>query len=669
MRFVFCLIQIALLLFVVAPVAGSARAQADERTAIGQKIGDVSFVDIRTLERSLSEFGERDALVLVFTTTTCPLVQRYLPRLKALHERFGDRVQFVAINVGAADSIRAVAAHGLESGALFPFVKDRDGSCADAVGVTRTPEVAVLDRERRLVYRGRIDDQYRLGGALPAARRDDLAAALEELLAGREISVPTTPVDGCLITRPDGDVSARSVTYHRDVAPIVEASCATCHRPGTAAPFPLQTFEQVRSHGSMVAEVVELERMPPWYANPAHGRFQNDRSLTAEQRATIVRWVESGMPAGVASDPAAAMEPGGDVGSTTDAAPEPDSATSGSGTPDSTASGTGVPESVDPAASGHNAEPAKSASGWTIGKPDLIVPMILDHRIPADGFVSYRYVALPYLFARETWIEAIEIRPDNRTVVHHANLAYGAPGHEPGLSTFITGYVPGGQAMNLTHFDNDVAFKVPPYSVLGLQIHYVTTGKPERCRIAVGLRFKRGKVKKQLRFRLADPRRFSIPPNHPAYPVRKSFQLKHDVSILGFFAHMHLRGKDMTFLAHRPDGSTETMLQIPNYSFDWQHGYEVRPGDVRLPRGSRIEVIAHYDNSRFNPYNPDPERAVRYGPQTVHEMMNGYVFFTRDDESLDLDIDPATGWVRDTASATPAGGDQKAEKADDPPRR
>ena len=294
MQFALSPFSIAFLLLLSASTPASASPQADERTAIGQKVGDLSFLDIRTLERSLSEFGERDAFVLVFTTTTCPLVQRYLPRLKELHERFGDRAQFVAINVGAADSIRAVAAHGLESGALFPFVKDRDGSVVDAVGVTRTPEVAVLDRERRLVYRGRIDDQYRLGGALPAPRRHDLAEALEELLAGRDISVATTPVDGCLITRPNDDVSARSVTYHRDVAPIVEKSCVSCHQPGTAAPFSLQTYASPRPAFLVTKDFInEIRRQnmekaaadAPTPANPHRGRqLYRSRSPSGRSR-------------------------------------------------------------------------------------------------------------------------------------------------------------------------------------------------------------------------------------------------------------------------------------------------------------------------------------------------------------------------------------------------
>lgn len=575
---------------------------------IGTRVETLSFKDIRYLPRSLAELGAHDAFVFVFTNTTCPLVRRYMPRLNQLHQKYGDRAQFVAINVGNGDSIRDMAAQALEYSAQYPFVKDVDHSCVATLGVQRTPEVVILDQQHVLVYRGRIDDQYRLGGVLPQPRRRDLEEALLEVLAGETVTVPTTPVDGCQITRPSdasGHSSSAPVpTYHADVAPIVRAHCQPCHQPGSAAPFSLMTYRQVRNEGAMIAEVVSEGRMPPWYAHPAHGVFQNDRSLPSADRATLLRWLREGMPEGATTvEPATASE------ATT-------------------------------------AAPAPRPSRWTIDPPDLEVSMVSAHRLPADGFVPYRYVVLPHVFLRETWIEAFEIAPDNRAVVHHANLAYAAPGAKPGQGTFITGYVPGGQAMDLSRFDNDVAFRIPALSVLGLQIHYVTTGKEEQCTITVGIRYKRGKVRKQLRFNLADPHRFRIPPQHAAFPISDSFRLKHDVSILGLFAHMHLRGKDMTFLAHLPDGSTETLLQIPNYSFDWQLGYEIAPGQRRLPKGTRVEALAHYDNSAFNPYNPDPSKTVRYGAQTVDEMMNGYVFFTVDSEELELQINPKTGGVR-----------------------
>lgn len=533
--------------------------QPNEPPQIGDTIADLQFKDIRYLPRSLEELGEHKAYVFVFTNTTCPLVQRYLPRLKALDEKYGPQgVQFVAVNVGTGDTIQDMASHALKYGALFPFVKDTDGSCTQALGVQRTPEVAVLDAKYRLVYRGRIDDQYRLGGALPKARRHHLEEAIQDILADRQVARPTTPVDGCQITFPDVSSKPKNkYTYAEHVAPLIQQHCANCHRPNTAAPFDLLTYDDVSSQGEMIAEVVREQRMPPWFASPKHGTFHNAPTITLQDRRTITDWVRGGMDSGDLSKLASDKKP--------------------------------VAE----------AEKTK----WKIGEPDLVIPMAFSHNIQADGFVPYKYVVLPYVFAKDTWVEAFEILPSNRRVVHHTNMAYGSLSQKPGLSTFITGYVPGGQAMDLAHFDNDLAFRVPAASLLGLQIHYTTTGVAERCTFEIGIRFARKKVQKQLRFRLADPRRFRIPPHHRGYAVSQSFKLKQDVSLLGMFTHMHLRGKDMTFLAHLPDGKTETLLEIPNFNFDWQLSYEIEPGKKRLPKGTRLEAIAHFDNSDFNSYN------------------------------------------------------------------
>jgi hypothetical protein len=212
--------------------------------------------------------------------------------------------------------------------------------------------------------------------------------------------------------------------------------------------------------------------------------------------------------------------------------------------------------------------------------------------------------------------------------------------------TFITGYVPGGQPMDLTKFDNGVAYKLPAGSALGLQIHYTTTGQEQKCRIQVGLRFPKEQIRKQLYHFVLDPRGWKIPPGDPAFRITSTHELKRDADLLGLFTHMHVRGRDMTFYAVDPSGSKETLLQIPNYNFEWQLGYELAPGTKLLPKGTKIEAIAHFDNSPLNPYNPDPKATVEYGPQTVDEMFNGFVFYVDQNESLQIDVDPKTGRVK-----------------------
>jgi len=576
--------------------------QADD--AVGLSIGKVSpelrFRDIRGLNRQLQDFGEAKAVVLTFTSTTCPLVRRSFPKLVELYREYRDRgVVFAAVNVGAQDTIRAMASQAIELDVPFYFVRDVDGSVVRALGVSRTPEVVILDAQRVLRYRGRIDDQLRPGGTRPTASRADLRLALDEVLAGRPVTISETPVDGCLITAPapvrvPADAAAIP-TWSGGIGQLIHARCTRCHRAGDAAPFPLLTYDDTVAQRQMIAEVVETESMPPWYAAPQHGEFQNTDSLTPAQKMQLLTWIAADCPPG---DPAAAPEP-----------------------------------------------PAESVKEWRIGTPDVVITMLEEHDVPATGFVPYRYTLLPYVFFGETWVEAFEIRPLNRAVVHHCNMAY-VTKDGAGEQTFITGYVPGGQPMDMGRFDNGSAFRIPGGAGLGLQIHYTTTGKAERSRIQVGLRFPKSPVRRQLRHFLLDPRGWRIPPYEPAFAVQGKHILDRDITLMGMFTHMHVRGRDMTFYATPPNGSRETLLQIPNFNFEWQLGYEIAAGKKLLPAGTEMTAIAHFDNSVFNPWNPDPADEVRYGPQTIHEMFNGYVFFVDQHEELSINTDPRTGRVK-----------------------
>lgn len=598
------------------------QARADEtRVPVGSLVETLNFRDIRGLDRNLAELGEHKAYVFVFTTTVCPLVKRSLPKLVELSKQFpGEDVQFVVVNVGAEDTIREMAEQAIDFGIEFPFVKDVELSCAKALGVTKTPEVAVLNHQKRLIYRGRIDDQLRLGGSRPEATRRDLEMALRELLNDQAITVSETPVDGCEITQPAPLKSdaAGGLEYHRHIAPLVERKCNHCHRSGTAAPFSLQTYADVSSNAGMIQRVVKDEMMPPWYASARHGKFQNDPSLSPEEKSQLFRWISSGCPEGspvpVKSDDKADDKAKGADSAKRDTARD----------------------------TAHQLAVSEDAGGWRIGKPDVVIKMFEEHKVPETGFVPYRYAVLPYLFLQDTWVEAFEIRPSNPSVVHHCNMAY-VNSSGAGEETFITGYVPGGQPMDLGRFDNGAAFLIPKGSGLGLQIHYTTTGKSEKCQISVGIRFPRRTVQKRLAHFLLDPRPLNIPPHNAAYEVRASHVLKQDVDLLGMFTHMHVRGKDMTFFAEVPGEERQTLLRIPNYNFEWQLGYELAPGDKQLPKGTVIEAVGHFDNSSFNPYNPDPTKTIHYGPQTTDEMFNGFVFFVDSAEHLNLSVDPMTG--------------------------
>ncbi|MGE5195320.1 MAG: hypothetical protein ACM3U2_22735 [Deltaproteobacteria bacterium] len=255
------------------------------------------------------------------------------------------------------------------------------------------------------------------------------------------------------------------------------------------------------------------------------------------------------------------------------------------------------------------------------------------------------------VFTQDTWIIAAEILPDNPKIVHHCNMGHFTIGKSFSEGNFITGRVPGGTPLVA---DDGVALRIPKNSVVGLQIHYTTTGKPEKNRMSVGFKFPKGIVHKELKHLQVTTSDFVIPPGAPAHPVVSSRTLPADASGIGIFSHMHLRGKDMAFIAHSPTGEKETLLSIPNYNYAWQQNYRWEPGKKKFPKGTRIEVIAHYDNSPFNPWNPDPKAEVRNGPQTFHEMMFGFFFYTEDREELNLHVDPKTGHPVQEPAVTPA---------------
>ncbi len=568
------------------------------KPGIGSQVGEFSFKDIRYLPRSLKELGQKKAYVFVFTTLDCPVARRYMPRIVELEKAFRDKdVQFVNINTGGNDPLVEVAYQAVELNAPFPFCKDFDGGAVRALGVSRTPEAVVLDADRKLRYRGRIDSQYRLGGVKDDKGREDLRLAIEDVLAGRDVATAETPVDGCLITMTKPPKTS-GVTFAEHIAPLMQKHCQDCHHDGGSAPFALMDYDDVSANAQMIAEVVGERRMPPMYASLQHGEFTNLRLLTPEQRSQIIGWIAEGKPMGDSAKlPTPRKFPG--------------------------------------------------EGQWKIGEPDLVLTIPNENKIPADGILPYQYKLLhykskvfPYIFPHDTWVTAAQILPGNREAVHHCNMAYIDPKGKYTDAQFVTGQVPGGQPMVL---DNGIGFKIPKGCMLVLQLHYVTTGKETSDQTRVGFVFAKEIVNKQLKHFRCHNAKLAITPGDPHHPVEAKRTLDCNATGVGMFSHMHVRGKDMVFNALYPDGKKEVLLAIPNYSFDWQMAYQWAPHTKKFPKGTVIDVVAHYDNSAFNPYNPDPKQTVKEGDQTYDEMMYGFFFYTDDDENLNLKVDPKTG--------------------------
>lgn len=540
-----------------------------------------SLRDLRGNQRQLADFKDARAFVLVFLGAECPLSNLYTPRLVELEKKYrGEKVKILGLYPNEPETIDRIAAHGDDYELPFLLLKDFGQQIADAVGVTRTPGVALLDAGLVLRYRGRIDDQYSAASRKESPTSKELVDAIDALLAGKPVAVPQAAADGCLLARGLPAPPERDVTFSRDVAPILQKRCQDCHRKGGIGPFELDTFEQAAGRKAMLREVVVQRRMPPWHADARYGKFSNDRSLSEAEIGTIRRWVDTGAPRG---------------------------------------SGADLPP------------PIARPEGWSIGTPDAIVKMPNEIDVPAQGKMDYLYFTTPTGFGEDRWVQQAEVRPGDATVVHHV-LVYvkmkGKPMYQAdGASAVVVGWAPGDMP---SRFATGTALKIPKEADLLWEVHYTPTGKATKDRTSVGLIFAKEPPPREVQINIMAEWNLRIPAGDPSHRRVHSFHFKEDVRILSLMPHMHVRGKSWKYELVAPDGQTTTILSVPRWDFAWQSVYRFAE-PLRVAKGSRLRAVVHFDNSDNNPLNPDPTKVVRYGLQTWEEMMNGWVTYVKEE--------------------------------------
>jgi hypothetical protein len=364
-------------------------------------------------------------------------------------------------------------------------------------------------------------------------------------------------------------------TYTKDIANILNNRCVECHRAGEIGPMAFTSYKEVRPWAKAIRGSVATGKMPPWLADPHHGSFKNDRRMSEKEVATITAWVAAGAPEGNPAD----LPP-----------------------------------------------PPKFETGWNIGKPDQVFDIGTDFEVPAEGTVAYKYFRVPTNFTEDKWIEAAEIRPDKREVVHHIIVFIQEPGAKGNAAasgeggSLLVGWAPGDPAMVLAP---GTARLVKAGSTLLFQVHYTTNGKPAKDRSYIGVKYASAPPTHRALTGRALNFGFRIPPGAPNHEVKASWTAKEDVDLVGLMPHMHVRGKAFKYTVIYPDGKEEVILNVPKYDFNWQLSYELAK-PMHLPKGTRIDCVAHFDNSPNNPYNPDPAKEVRWGDQTWEEMMIGW---------------------------------------------
>lgn len=553
-----------------------------------QHIDNFQLRDARGGTYQLSDWRGSKLIVVAFLGVECPLSRLYGPRLAELARTFAPRsVGFVAIGANQHDApsdlLRYLRSHPLP----FPFLKDAGNTVADQFGAERNPEVFVLDERRTVRYRGRIDDQYEPGIQRPSPGRHDLVMALEELLSGQRVSQPHCPTTGCRISRLRKPPTHGAITYYRDIAPIMQKHCQTCHRPGEIAPFGLISYKDAAAWAATIREVVADRRMPPWHADPRYGKFANDPSLSEQERQRLLAWIDGGCPQG------------------------------------------------DPAES--NRQAPLFPQGWRMPTPDQVVSMPQPFTVPAEGIIDYQYFIVDPGFREDRWVQAAEVRPGNRAVVHHCNVWLQPPGCNTIQvqgdleSCWLVTFVPGHSPLLLPE---GMAKRVPAGWRLVFGMHYTAVGSVQTDQTSVGLKFADPRtVKKEVATRAMIDLALCIPPRAAEHRVAQTWRMNRDVHLLALFPHLHLRGKSFRYEAVYSDGTSEILLDVPRYDFNWQHRYELAE-PKRLPAGSLLRCTAVYDNSADNPLNPNPDAEVHEGPQSWDEMFRGYFDVALADQDL-----------------------------------
>jgi hypothetical protein len=598
-------IGLPLLLAALWISTGNRACAADDLSGakLGTKITNVTLTRPDGKATTLHDFKDRKAIVVVFLNFECPVSNGSLSPLAALARIYGPKgVAFVGVCCGA--DAAGVAGQAKEFQPGLPVYTDEKFAANQAFKAEVTPEAFLLDPNFVLRYRGRIDNSYaaRLKKNL-AVTSHDLKDALDELLAGKPITVPLTKAIGCPIALDKISKKDGKITYYRDVLPILQNHCQSCHRPGEVGPFALMTYAQAVNWASDIKDYTQSRQMPPWKIN-AGVSFRNERMLSDRDITTLAAWVDDGAPEG-------------------DLRQAP--------------------------------PPKEFAEGWILGEPDLILEAKEDFIIGPGGRDLYRCFVLPTGLTEDRFVAAYQVKPGNPRIVHHtlnfidtsgrgrqleaagqkkekerkrAEYDVG-PGYSQSMgigflpSGNIGGWAPGQQPYRLP---DGYGWRLPKSSDIVLQVHYHRDGRVEKDRTRIGFYFvKKSSEVKPFKGGVLSGPFLVIPPNESQYKVTGTAKVVEDCTIYSIMPHMHLLGRSIKVTMKPPGGAAQALLLIQDWDYNWQESYFLHE-PLHLKGGTVLEVEAIYDNSANNPNNPNrPPRFVIFGEQTTNEMC--FVFF------------------------------------------
>ena len=598
----------------VLALAGTSFADTDNASdKLGKKI-EPAFTDAAGKPVELKGLIGEKATVVVFLSFDCPNSNNYTPTLLDFVKNFESKgVKFIGVceNELTADEL---AAKVKEFKLPFPVFVDAKQAIADAFKAKITPEAFVLDHNQVMRYRGRIDNMFseRLKRN-PTVTDHDLKNAVEDLLAGKPVRTPVTTAVGCPIGGRDIVVKTpTTVTYHKDIAPILQKHCQVCHRPGEVGPFSLMTYKQALTWAEDIKAYTANRKMPPWKPSAAAFAFHNDRKLPEADIKKIADWVDGGSPEGDPKD-----------------APKP---------------------------------PVFS-DGWVLGKPDLVLTVSDDFQLGPSGPDTFRCYVMPTNLPEDKYIVGFEVRPGNPRIVHHTLNFWDLSGRArelekqakekakaddrdrgPGYSAsmgvgFLPGKSPRDDVPALGNFGGWAPGQVPRFLPEGtgymlpkgadivLQTHYHRNGKPETDRTQLALYFAKKPVEKPYQALVLGPKNplfLNIPAGKEDHKIDGTIYLHTDCTMHSVMPHMHLIGKSVTVSMTPPDGKKTTLVEIKEWDYNWQETYWFKEA-LNLKAGTRLDIEAIFDNSSKNPNNPNiPPALVLFGEQTTNEMLFGF---------------------------------------------
>jgi len=554
-------------------------------------------LDGRQIDVLQSEPNVR-ATVFLFTTIDCPISNRYAPEVRRLHQRFSSQgIRFWLVYANPAERADAIRAHLKRFDYPVAALRDPHHDLVRHLGVTVSPEAAVIDPRGRTVYRGRIDDRYvEFGVDRPMPTRRDLEDALSAIVAGKPVPTPATRAIGCVLA----DFSP--VTFAKDIAPLVFDRCGSCHRPSGPAPFSLLTYPEVRQRASQIVAVTRARFMPPWKGESDAGEFVGQKRLSDADIGLIQAWVDQG-----------ALE-----GNAADMPPRP-----------------------------------TWMEGWQLGTPDLVVTLPQPYTLKAEPSDVFRIFVVRLPVDRTRYVTGLEFQPGNRRVVHHANIRLDATpasreldarDPEPGYDGLMArsavypdghflGWTPGQVAPLVP---GHMAWKLDPGTDLVVQLHMQPSGAPEAVRPVIGLFFGNEPPTRTPTILRLGSQGIDIAPEDTRYVVTDSYVLPVDVELHAVQPHAHYRARHVKGIATLPNGTAKSLIEIGDWDFRWQHVYRYT-SPVSLPKGTRVAMHYTYDNGHDNPRNPQqPPQRVFWGQRSIDEMGDlWFQFVTRSEGDRD----------------------------------